>query len=283
MICRPKHFHGEEKGNAAALWAPPARAGAPSLRLPPLPGGGLLRKLNPGQGSTEVARAADGPLCGLAVFREPRGWQGTPWSVASAGVRPLAPVPGCWAGRSRPLLALATSGQWSLPAPPRFQGLSRCPARPGAPGGGRGLQDRGHHAPPAQLGLTRRARRPLVRASERGRRGMKEMGKTISSQAGPGRGSAGRGEPELRMAPRLHPVTVPRAPAGSPRIEAGGGGETWGPGQGCRNQPHRPHPASQPRSASYDLKGAPTPGVAPRPLRKHRCDDPENERGDPRK
>lgn len=172
----------------------------PELGLPPSVSRRCCRaeappELNPSQGSAEVARAAGGPLCGLAVFREPRGWKGTPRSVASAGIWPLAPARGCWAGRFLPLLALATSGQWALPAPPRFKRLSRCPARPGAVARGRGA------AGPAATSLhqpnlgSRGGRGGHLSpgcpssASERGRRGMNEMGKPAAAPAKWGRGA----------------------------------------------------------------------------------------------
>lgn len=94
-------------------------------------------------------------MCGLAVSREPSGWEGTPGSAARAGVWPLHRVRGRWAGRPVSLSALATSGQSALPLcvpacrlRPRLKGLSRCLSGRGAIGRGLGRRGRGHHAKP---------------------------------------------------------------------------------------------------------------------------------------
>lgn len=142
--------------------------GQPELGLPPsvsprLPGAGGSSGNGLGLGERRGGLAgagrrwgADGPLCGVAVSREPGGWKRTPRSAARQESWPLDGARGRRAGRSLPLSALATSGQSALPLwvpagrlRPRLKGLSRCLARRGAIGRGPGRRGHGHHAQPS--------------------------------------------------------------------------------------------------------------------------------------
>lgn len=267
IICRPKHFLWEENGNAAAPWARPARAGAPSLCLPAAAGRGrLLRKRTrvrgaqrwPGRRGTPLGRGRafvrrgcfprarrveeDAQVCSEAGVVAPGRCTGTQgWAVSAAlglgNFWPIGPAP---LGPSRPAAPQAQRVK-QVPRPARRYWPRAGAARPRPPRsaepnlgsrGGRG----GHSSPGCRA-------RALAHGERKG--GEKEMGKpTAAAAKRVGGGSAREERGSSPLSRRGWTLRQQLRSWLATRKKEGGSGATGGPGQGVGEtiHSHRPHP-----------------------------------------
>lgn len=276
------------KGNAAAPWAPPARAGVPPSVSLAEAGRRLLRKLNPCPGSAEVARgpAPQRSLCAAESHEAGRGLEG-PRRVPASGPQTLCRARGRSASA---LLALATSGQWAPPAVAQTPWLRQVPRPAGAFGGGQGSGPRPpRSASPAGVPMAGTAatypRLPVQRLGARGTRGEREGGPNSSaSEAGPGPGSPA---PRSRWdcALWLH-LGSGRPETLAEKKEGEATGSRPGAGTGGGRASHRPTQGTAKCQRPFNRRSRTTPGpspLAPRPLSKGRGAGLENSPGDLRR